>query len=152
MSTCRYRDKSHCLTVTKPTRRALGADKRFLSPWEIVATVILPKFPGKRRLLGGAQARIHHCKGGAESLGIRFIRIKISVPRIYSTGVSDKQLRDLFSAVKASPKPIFVSCSLGRDRTGMVVALYRMKRGEMSFDEAWQEAVYYGYRPRFRGL
>jgi hypothetical protein len=102
--------------------------------------------------LGGAQARIHHCKGGAESLGMRFIRIKISVPRIYLTGVSDKQLRDLFSAMKASPKPIFVSCSLGRDRTGMVVALYRMKRGEMSFEEAWQEAVYYGYRPRFRGL
>jgi len=54
--------------------------------------------------------------------------------------------------MKAAPKPIFVSCSLGRDRTGMVVALYRMKRGEMSFNEAWQEAVYYGYRPRFRGL
>ncbi len=102
--------------------------------------------------LGGAQARIHHCKSGAESLGIRFIRIKISVPRIYLTGVSDKQLRDLFSAMKTAPKPIFVSCSLGRDRTGMVVALYRMKRGEMSFEEARREALYYGYRPRYRGL
>jgi hypothetical protein len=47
---------------------------------------------------------------------------------------------------------MFVGCSLGRDRTGMVVALYRMKRGEMSFHEARQEAVYYGYRSRFRGL
>ena len=54
--------------------------------------------------------------------------------------------------MKAAPKPIFVSCSLGRDRTGMVVALYRMKRGEMSFEEARREALYYGYRPRYRGL
>src|SRR5437773_8038681 len=54
--------------------------------------------------------------------------------------------------MKSAAKPIFVSCSLGRDRTGMVVALYRMKRGEMSFNEVWQEGVYYGYRPRFREL
>ena len=102
--------------------------------------------------LGGAEAAIHRCKREAELRGISFIRVKISLPKIIFTGVSDKQLRNLFEAIRRAPKPIFVSCSLGRDRTGTVVALYRMKRGEMSFDEAWQEAVYYGYRPRFRGL
>ena len=102
--------------------------------------------------LGGAEAAIHRCKREAELRGISFIRVKISLPKIIFTGVSDKQLRNLFEAIRRAPKPIFVSCSLGRDRTGMVVALYRMKRGEISFDEAWQEAVYYGYRPRFRGL
>jgi len=102
--------------------------------------------------LGGAGAKIHPCKGEAELRGIGFIRVKISVLQVVLTGVSDKRLRNLFEAMKSAAKPIFVSCSLGRDRTGMVVALYRMKRGEMSFNEVWQEGVYYGYRRRFREL
>jgi len=102
--------------------------------------------------LGGAGAAIHACKAEAMAHGIRFIRVKISLPKIILMGVSDAQLRELFATMQNASKPIFVSCSLGRDRTGMVVALYRIKRGEMSFNEARQEAVYYGYRPRFRGL
>ena len=102
--------------------------------------------------LGGAGAAIHPCKAEAAARGIRFIRVKIRLPKIILTGVSDAQLRDLFATMRNASKPIFVSCSLGRDRTGMVVALYRIKRAEMSFNEARQEAVYYGYRPRFRGL
>jgi protein tyrosine/serine phosphatase len=102
--------------------------------------------------LGGAGAAIHHCKAEAEARGIHFIRVKISLPQIVLTGVPDRQVRNLFADMRSASKPIFVSCSLGRDRTGMVVALYRIKRSEMSFDEAWQEAVHYGYRPHFRGL
>ena len=68
------------------------------------------------------------------------------------TGVSDERLRGLFALMQKAPKPIFLSCRLGRDCTGMIVALYRMKRQELSFSKAEEEAVYYGYRPRFIGL
>ena len=102
--------------------------------------------------LGGAAAAIRHCKAEAASRGMHFIRFKISLLQILFMGVTDRQLRDLFATIQDAPKPIYVSCSLGRDRTGMVVALYRMRRGEMSFAEARREAIHYGYRPRFRGL
>lgn len=102
--------------------------------------------------LGGAEAAIHGCKDQARKAGIRFIYFHVSVLQIVLTGVSAERLQELFTLIQQAPKPIFVSCSLGRDRTGMVVALYRARRGELSFDKAEQEAVYYGYRRRFRGL
>src|SRR5438034_11315578 len=46
--------------------------------------------------LGGAGAAIHPCKAEAAARGIRFIRVKIRLPKIILTGVSDAQLRDLF--------------------------------------------------------
>lgn len=102
--------------------------------------------------LGGAEAAIHPCKAEAAAHGMCFMRFKMSLPKVILIGVSDAQLRKLFAAMKNAPKPMFISCSLGRDRTGMVVALYRVKRREMSFNEARQEAVQYGYRSRYRGL
>lgn len=63
------------------------------------------------------------------------------------TGVSDRRLRQLFAMMRRAPKPMFVTCKLGDDRTGVIVALYRMRRGEMSFSEAEQEARYYHFHP-----
>jgi protein tyrosine/serine phosphatase len=100
---------------------------------------------------GGVAGTFHHCKD-AQAAGIQVIRYKISLPEITLLGVPDKKLRNLFALIQNAPKPIFLSCSLGRDRTGLIVALYRLKRGEMSFPEAESEAIYYGYRPHFWGL
>jgi protein tyrosine/serine phosphatase len=100
---------------------------------------------------GGAAGTLHHCKD-AQAAGIQVIRYKISLPEITLLGISDKKVRNLFALIQNAPKPIFLSCSLGRDRAGWVVALYRLKRGEMTFPEAEQEAIYYGYRPHFCGL
>lgn len=102
--------------------------------------------------LGGAAGAIHHCKSVRGGTGIKVYHVKVSIPDITLIGISDEKLRTIFALMQKSPKPIFISCSLGRDRTGVVVALYRLKRGEMSFSEARQEAIYYGYRPRFIGL
>jgi protein tyrosine/serine phosphatase len=100
---------------------------------------------------GGAAGSWHHCKS-ARRADLRVFQIKISVPDLALLGISDEKLRMIFAMMQGAPKPIFLSCSLGRDRTGLIVALYRMKRGEMSFQEAREEAIYYGYRPRFIGL
>lgn len=101
--------------------------------------------------LGGAEASLHHCKAGTANR-IEFTRFKISLPDIVLLGVSDERLQGLFAFMQKAPKPIFISCSLGRDRTGLVTAIYRMRRGEMSFHEAKEEALRYGYRTRFIGL
>src|SRR4029077_19547870 len=84
--------------------------------------------------------------------GIQVYHVKVSLADITLLGISDEKLRTIFALMRKSPKPVFVSCSLGRDRTGVITALYRLKRGEMSFAEAENEAVYYGYRTRFIGL
>lgn len=102
--------------------------------------------------LGGAEAAIHSCEKGAKAAGIHFIHFHISPVQTVLTGVSDERLRSLFAFMQQAPKPIFLSCQLGRDRTGVIVALYRIKRRELSFDEALQEAVYYGYRQYYLGL
>lgn len=101
--------------------------------------------------LGGAGGPLHHCKH-AEDAGFQVIHFKISMLDITLLGVSEERLQSLFGLMQKAPKPIFLSCSLGRDRTGTIVAIYRMKRREMSFNEAREEAIYYGYRPRFIGL
>jgi hypothetical protein len=101
--------------------------------------------------LGGSEAGLHGCEDDARRVGVRFLSFHISLLQIVMTGVSDERLRRLFALMQKAPKPIFLSCSLGRDRTGVIVALYRVKRQELSFSKAEQEAAYYGYR-RFIGL
>lgn len=102
--------------------------------------------------LGGGQAAIHRCRGEAEQAGLHIILRKISLVQIVVTGISDTNVRELFALIQRSPKPVFIACSLGRDRTGAIVAVYRMRRGEMRPGETLEEARYYGYRTVFRGL
>jgi len=102
--------------------------------------------------LGGADGALHGCEDDARKAGVRFISFHISLAQTVLTGVSDDRLRRLFALMQEAPKPIFLSCYLGRDRTGMIVALYRVRRRELSLQEATKEAVYYGYRPHFIGL
>lgn len=40
----------------------------------------------------------------------------------------------VLSAIKASPKPVFVHCLEGRDRTGLAIAAYRLTQGMSSED------------------
>jgi protein tyrosine/serine phosphatase len=51
----------------------------------------------------------------------------------------------LFQKIAEAPKPIYVHCKHGKDRTGMVVALYRLWRSESTFDDALSEADYYHF-------
>ena len=102
--------------------------------------------------LGGAGGAFHHCKSVRNGTGIQVYHVKLSLADITLLGISDEKLRSIFALMQKSPKPVFLSCSLGRDRTGVITALYRLNRGEMSFAEAQDEAIYYGYRPHFIGL
>ncbi len=51
----------------------------------------------------------------------------------------------LFREIQAAPKPVYIHCQHGKDRTGLVVMLYRMWRGEETYTEAFNEAKYYRF-------
>jgi protein tyrosine/serine phosphatase len=105
-------------------------------------------------LEGGASGELQDCERKAHhaEFGFRFISFHINPLETALTGVSDHKMSRLFTLMGQAPKPIFISCRLGKDRTGVVVALYRMKRREMSFSQARQEAYYYRYTSRLIGL
>lgn len=48
--------------------------------------------------------------------------------------------------LKTLPTPLFVHCRHGCDRTGYVIATYRMLECGWSFKEAWRECVEYGHK------
>jgi len=105
-------------------------------------------------LEGGASGELHDCerKMHEAEFGFRFISFHINSLETALTGVSDQKMSLLFTLMQQAPKPIFISCRLGKDRTGVVVALYRIKRHEMSFSQAQREAHYYRYTSRLIGL
>jgi hypothetical protein len=76
---------------------------------------------------------------------LRFVSFPIDSYAEFVTSPSDKNMTDLFGEIQQAPKPIYVHCKHGKDRTGMVVLLYRVWRGEESFEDAYAEARYYHF-------
>ena len=50
----------------------------------------------------------------------------------------------LLALIASSPAPVFVHCKHGADRTGVIVACYRMRQDGWSTARAMDEAKLYG--------
>jgi protein-tyrosine phosphatase len=63
-------------------------------------------------------------------------------------------LRQIVAVIHDSPDPVYVHCAAGRDRTSLIVALYRVWVNNWTPQMAWQhEARDFGhYQWWFRGL
>ena len=83
---------------------------------------------------------------------IDFISFPVSQTQIEKTGIPNGEVKELFRLIQNARKPVFVHCYYGRDRTGAVVALYRMLFDEMSFTDAFEEALHYRFSPEDSGL
>jgi len=55
-----------------------------------------------------------------------------------------EQAELVLSMVESLPGPVFIHCRFGCDRTGMIVACYRIKHNNMALKNALQEAAKYG--------
>lgn len=51
-----------------------------------------------------------------------------------------------------SLQPIYIHCRLGKDRTGLIVALYRVLHQNWDACAAWKEWTSFGYKPWNSGL
>ena len=85
----------------------------------------------------------HSCKaekGAVEAVGMHYVNLPLS-------GVhapSDKQISKALSLVDDSASPVFMHCRRGADRTGTVIACYRITHDGWTNRRALHEAVSYG--------
>ncbi|CAN5390694.1 hypothetical protein BH11CYA1_BH11CYA1_43870 [soil metagenome] len=71
-----------------------------------------------------------------ERLGMRFI----SIPLNYWTLPNDAHVKELLKIIDDQANhPIFIHCFHGADRTGVMVAMYRILRHDWSLQEAYKE-------------
>jgi protein-tyrosine phosphatase len=76
----------------------------------------------------------------------------VNVPILASPfGPREEKVRQLFEAIAApSARPVYVHCLLGRDRTGVLMALYRVYYENVSPKDAWEEMIHRGgFRSRW---
>lgn len=83
---------------------------------------------------------------------IQLISFPIGSEEIDETGVSHKRLQELFTQIRDAKRPILIHCYHGRDRTGAVIAIYRMLMSQKSATEAFEEAYHYGFSREVHGL
>lgn len=81
-------------------------------------------------------------KGMVEKLGMNFINISMVGYQKQSKEKIDKILSIIANKIN---QPIFVHCQYGKDRAGLILAAYRIKYDNWSFDEALLEMLGYGY-------
>ncbi len=56
-------------------------------------------------------------------------------------------IRQIVEMVMAAEKPVLVHCLYGKDRTGLVIAAFRMLKHGWSLEQAYDEMVGYGHNP-----
>ena len=64
------------------------------------------------------------------------------LPRWDSPG--EQQIQELLSLLTAADKPVFVHCKRGADRTGVLIAIYRIEHDAWTSERAKAEADRYG--------
>ena len=81
-------------------------------------------------------------------LGIQYVPMpwQCSFPK-------DRIFADFIALIRKNPgKKIFVHCRVGDDRTGMVIAAYRMIEDGWSAERAKEEMIHFGFSPIHRHL
>jgi protein tyrosine/serine phosphatase len=91
--------------------------------------------------LRGASEDTHKEQIEAETLGMRYFNIPMS-------GLgrpTDEQVERALTIIDARENwPVFVHCQRGADRTGVIIAVYRISRDQWTEEQAMSEAKRFG--------
>ena len=90
-----------------------------------------------------------HEKAVVEGLGMKFTHIPMSWITPPKQAQIDQWLK---ITLDESQRPAFVHCQHGKDRTGAMVGIYRMKHDKWTYDKAYAEMKEKGYRTFLFGL
>lgn len=81
--------------------------------------------------------------GVAKTLGLKFVSIPLDVFNKPSVKAVDTFLRTVSDPAN---QPVFVHCLHGQDRTGTMIAMYRIENQGFSGERAYQEMLSCGFR------
>jgi protein tyrosine/serine phosphatase len=89
-----------------------------------------------------------------ETLGMRYVNLPIQDGNFFTwfRQIPAETVKQFFSVLEAEQGPFFVHCRRGTDRTGAMVAFYRMARNGWDAPRAKNEADSVGMRFWYRGL
>jgi len=87
-------------------------------------------------------------RASAVSNGMTFVNLPLAGLGAPSLPAMEK----ILAAIENSPGPVFVHCEHGCDRTGTVIACYRIRHDHWSAAEAQKEADHYGMSELERGM
>ena len=89
-----------------------------------------------------------------ESLGMQFVHLPIKDGNIFnwSRRIPTDTVTRFFEVLASVPGPVFIHCKRGTDRTGALVAIYRIAHNGWDAARALAEANERGMRPWYRGL
>jgi protein tyrosine/serine phosphatase len=104
-----------------------------------IKTIIDLRMPKKVWKAEGSEARTH---------GILYTNL----PLHGLSRPTDEQVRTALTLIETLPGPVFIHCQHGCDRTGTIVACYRIKHDRWSHETALQEAARYGMSWLERGM
>ncbi len=79
-------------------------------------------------------------RSAAEALGMSFIQ----EPMSGTSAPTSEQINRILATIAASPGPVFVHCQFGCDRTGTVIACWRIRHDQWTGEAALKEAKDYG--------
>lgn len=85
----------------------------------------------------------------SKSVGIKFIQCQVPTGKVPFSGKPTAQIAADFLKIVTDPanQPCFVHCLHGRDRTGTMVAVYRMTYDHLSNQQAFDEMKTFGFNP-----
>jgi protein tyrosine/serine phosphatase len=89
-----------------------------------------------------------------ESLGMRYVQLPIKDGNFFTwyRRIPEETVRRFFAILTTEQGPFFVHCRRGTDRTGAMVAFYRMTHNGWEASRARAEAGAVGMRFWYRGL
>jgi protein tyrosine/serine phosphatase len=77
-----------------------------------------------------------------EAAGMKYLEFPLSM----TNNIRKEKLQEIVRAMSdPSNHPVYVHCALGQDRTGIVVAAYRMDSDGWSFEDAEKEMQSFGF-------